>query len=684
MENIWSFLLQTLSVSLIGLLLLVVKLLLRNRLSPRWQYAVWGVLAVRLMVPASTYGKDIFLPLPLWVETVKLTVEQGLSSAYTAFYEAVRFVAPVPWLSGGPVSVTDWLFLLYILGVFGMLGWELFASLRLRRRFQNGEPVSAQEFRRLQRMGEREGRTICAAVFLPQLTSPMVCGVFHLVLGLPANKPVEETAILHAFLYPTRWNILQSGFWRVCRALHWCNPVMWFFLRQVNHDWVSFCDHQVLERLQEEEQEGYDPGRLTGTSAIFDGEKDLKEQAEAAERRSIAPKGRTLVAVCVTVVLLCSSLLGTVEKTVEIRPWWEGDGSRQEMVAISHCNPCTTAAGALDTYAKGMMQENPLYCAMASPEARRKQLEDGFLRGEGQKTASETVLLYPAVSYDQAAEAPVKVRLEDGYRFDTDRGYRVQNLKEKDGGQTGLLILYLYTVPEGKEFVEKDRFDDMELTESYLPSGQLVCPVRVWREENRYVVEETGERAIYLSYDIPNGGAEYCERMVPELEAEKAVGKYGTMTVHRWSVYQVDNEEKAETSVWDWERGSGFCEIPKPDAAFSVIRWPWKVSYQCVDGWQDRENLQMVGLHVMPLIEEGEQPDFSELDAYLDISNLNASGSDNRGVSWNHCRVDETWDGEVTVEGVCETDTQGLAVRLIWNFEEKESFTIRGGVNDGP
>ena len=177
MENIWSFLLQTLSVSLIGLLLLVVKLLLRNRLSPRWQYAVWGVLAVRLMVPASTYGKDIFLPLPLWVETVKLTVEQGLSSAYTAFYEAVRVVAPVPWLSGGPVSVTDWLFLLYILGVFGMLGWELFASLRLRRRFQNGEPVSAQEFRRLQRMGEREGRTICAAVFLPQLTSPMVCGV---------------------------------------------------------------------------------------------------------------------------------------------------------------------------------------------------------------------------------------------------------------------------------------------------------------------------------------------------------------------------------------------------------------------------------------------------------------------------------------------------------------------------
>ena len=146
MENIWSFLLQTLSVSLIGLLLLVVKLLLRNRLSPRWQYAVWGVLAVRLMVPASTYGKDIFLPLPLWVETVKLTVEQGLSSAYTAFYEAVRVVAPVPWLSGGPVSVTDWLFLLYILGVFGMRPSGFAGDFKTGNRFLNRSSGGCSEW----------------------------------------------------------------------------------------------------------------------------------------------------------------------------------------------------------------------------------------------------------------------------------------------------------------------------------------------------------------------------------------------------------------------------------------------------------------------------------------------------------------------------------------------------------
>lgn len=84
-----------------GLLLLVVKLLLRNRLSPRWQYAVWGVLAVRLMVPASTYGKDIFLPLPLWVETVKLTVERGCPRPILLFMRRCVSWRRFPGFQGG-------------------------------------------------------------------------------------------------------------------------------------------------------------------------------------------------------------------------------------------------------------------------------------------------------------------------------------------------------------------------------------------------------------------------------------------------------------------------------------------------------------------------------------------------------------------------------------------------------
>ena len=54
MTNLWAFLLQTLYVTGVGLLLLAIKTLLKDKFSPRWQYAVWAVLALRSLIPAYT------------------------------------------------------------------------------------------------------------------------------------------------------------------------------------------------------------------------------------------------------------------------------------------------------------------------------------------------------------------------------------------------------------------------------------------------------------------------------------------------------------------------------------------------------------------------------------------------------------------------------------------------------
>ena len=53
MTNIWSFLLQTLMASVVAVILLVVKKLLEDKLSPRWQYGVWSVLVLRFLVPVN-------------------------------------------------------------------------------------------------------------------------------------------------------------------------------------------------------------------------------------------------------------------------------------------------------------------------------------------------------------------------------------------------------------------------------------------------------------------------------------------------------------------------------------------------------------------------------------------------------------------------------------------------------
>lgn len=53
MRDIWAFLLQTLTASGVAVLLLIVKAMFRDKLSPRWQFAVWGILGIILLLPAG-------------------------------------------------------------------------------------------------------------------------------------------------------------------------------------------------------------------------------------------------------------------------------------------------------------------------------------------------------------------------------------------------------------------------------------------------------------------------------------------------------------------------------------------------------------------------------------------------------------------------------------------------------
>ena len=72
MNNIWEFLVMTFTVSLSAGLILVLKALLRDKLTPRWQYDVWSLLALRMLIPVAVSNRYILVPIPLWIETLAL------------------------------------------------------------------------------------------------------------------------------------------------------------------------------------------------------------------------------------------------------------------------------------------------------------------------------------------------------------------------------------------------------------------------------------------------------------------------------------------------------------------------------------------------------------------------------------------------------------------------------------
>ena len=68
MRDSWAFLLQTLTASGVAALLLIVKRMFQDKLSPRWQFAAWGILAMVLLVPAGLGGRYVLFNWPMLVE----------------------------------------------------------------------------------------------------------------------------------------------------------------------------------------------------------------------------------------------------------------------------------------------------------------------------------------------------------------------------------------------------------------------------------------------------------------------------------------------------------------------------------------------------------------------------------------------------------------------------------------
>ena len=222
MGDIWGFLLQTLTASGAAVLLLAVKAMFQDKLSPRWQFSVWGLLALVLFLPAGAVGRYVLLDWPVFVEYVKT----ALSGQYTL----TRVTAPIPLPAFSmPKKLWDWLFWLYLAGVAAMLLRYFITYLRLRCVLNKGRPAGADLQEQLDRVARQYHLPNCKAVEVEGLQSAFVCGLFSPVLALPAGTEVEEKVLLHELLHLKHRDVWWGVAICLLRCLHWCrqNPSYW-------------------------------------------------------------------------------------------------------------------------------------------------------------------------------------------------------------------------------------------------------------------------------------------------------------------------------------------------------------------------------------------------------------------------------------------------------------------------
>lgn len=519
MNNIWSFLTQTLSVSVVALLLLFIKGIMADKLSPRWQYSVWCLLALRIIIPVAS-NQNIFLPVPVWVEMLKSLVESNLSSAYSSAFSVSHNSTVIPFITDIPKSITDWLMVVYIIGVTVTLIKYAFSYVKLRKILKTGAEISGENVGQLNSVKLKYNLKGCKAVEVEGLSTAFVCGVFKPVLAIPKGTVLDEKIVLHELLHLKYKDNLQNVLWCILRSLHWCNPLLQYAFNRIGNDIEALCDQRALERLNGEELRDYGRillsmannsfARAVGTTSVSNGGKNIKRRISAIVRFKKFPKGMELVSLCIILVLLTPTVFGATSDYGDEIYNPETKTELYRSMAYTRVEKCGTAAGALDTFARGVIYRNGLCVAIASPAEEQENIYAQMSKNEDVRYSYyETIKDYELTNRSVIADL-----------------YRIVNLEKIDDENYKAYLTF---------YIKQQKDEDVKL---------LFCPVNV-TYNNGWRVQMTGDNIA-----IEGGFNNYDEfRKHNILQTFVADTDYGTLVAE--ALYNVEGD--LDDIIWQYK-----------------------------------------------------------------------------------------------------------------------------------
>ncbi|MGN0967692.1 MAG: M56 family metallopeptidase [Oscillospiraceae bacterium] len=611
MTDLWGFLLQTLTVSGAAVLLLIVKAMFRDKLSPRWQFAAWGVLGLVLLVPAGLGGRYTLVNWPLLVEAAK--------SALTGDYSLTRVVAPIPLPRlNMPGSAAEWLYAVYVIGVLVLLLRYLVSYLRLRLALRRGTPAGEERIAQIAAVAERYGLSPCRAVEVSGLPSAFICGVFWPVLALPAGVEVDDKVLLHELLHRRHKDVAWGLVICLFRCIHWCNPLLWYCANRAGNDLEARCDQRVLELLEGEERRDYGHillsmandkyARAPGTSSMANGGRNIRARIEAIARLKKYPAGMALVSVCMVILLAAPLLLGTPAQAVYDSGGRLDDATEIPVaMASARLLRCTTPAGALDAYAKAVLDQNGYYRAMCAPLAEQEEIADSMLRASRQNQ-------WPL--WDSGLPCWP----------DTQSGYVIYNLEPAgEDAYEGLLVIRLNYPPDGQPAEDVGAWLGVQQVRTELQEGRwVVLPLEDFR-----AMGTTDTLSLNRS----------C-RDLPAYHYEAKTENF-TIRLDYQTTYTVDSY--VQSSTW-FSSTSSFDTTPQPHAEFTAGDYQELRAVYTGD-LAGKEGITHIGISMAPLNEDGSRPE-------LRVPGMGDSGGNSTdGSNWGARSLEEGWGPEVFLSG---------------------------------
>ena len=260
--------------------ILLFRFIFKNRISSKLQYLMWWLLILRLLMPVTPdiglhfnlqdmllkQAHQAELPTPAPVLDVAPASVPSTQPSYESVTPAVQpdtDVAPSQHVN--PAKSIDWysiVFVVWLLGAIGFLGWLIFVKLRYYESLQH---LMAGGPREVYELYDRCCKELCVKPLplwiVNKSMSPGIAFFGEPVLLVPLSLCNDESrlrfALLHELTHKKRGDHYMTLLLNILRAVYWFDPVVHFAFSELRSDMESACDSDVLAYIGHEQKRGY-------------------------------------------------------------------------------------------------------------------------------------------------------------------------------------------------------------------------------------------------------------------------------------------------------------------------------------------------------------------------------------------------------------------------------------------
>jgi beta-lactamase regulating signal transducer with metallopeptidase domain len=265
MANISAFIISmSITGSIIGLIVMLLKHLLRNKISWVWQYFIWIIVFIRLLLPFNSpinlqplIEDTIAVQTANQVEAGNVADASGISggnmhstqNVMNSFYQQVDLIQQNWYMIG------NYLFFVAaggaaILAIKKIRGYNTFRqSIELDCRKVEDDDILSEYYDVCLMYAVKKPPQL---YYAPYINTPMTLGIFQPKILLPTNiKGDIRHIFFHELTHYKRHDIFYKLIVQTALCVHWFNPLVWLFARKVEKDCELACDEKVVMLLNE-------------------------------------------------------------------------------------------------------------------------------------------------------------------------------------------------------------------------------------------------------------------------------------------------------------------------------------------------------------------------------------------------------------------------------------------------